>query len=264
MDGKDILYTGDIKVIPTQLFKGANTDYGNVDVMICESTYGNRKQSAREKTEKEFMNAVDATLKHGSMIVSAFAVGRAQEILALLAKENCKWPIYLDGMAKKILKIYLDNSNNASLRNFMKKVHLVKGHSHRMRVLREKGIFITTSGMLTGGPVIDYIKFLHHNPKNLIALTGYQGHHTGGRSLLDTGYMSINGYMTKIHCPYKQFEFSAHADQDELKKLIRKVKPKVLILQHGDDEAIEALAEWADALGIKTYSPKLGDTIELT
>jgi putative mRNA 3-end processing factor len=268
MDGKSILYTGDLKLIETQLFKGADTNYGPVDVMICESTYGNRVQHARKETEKKFLDAINNTLKqNGSIIISAFAVGRAQEILALLAHSNCKAPVYLDGMAKSIIKIVLNNSSCVKdigiLKKFMKRVKLVKGHHNRMNLCRNQGIFITTSGMLTGGPVIDYIKYMHHNPKNLLMLTGYQGPNTNGKTLLETGYMSLNGYMTKIHCQVEKFEFSAHADQDELKTLVRKVKPKHLIIQHGDADAIAAFEEWATHVGFKTYSPKLGDSIEI-
>ncbi|PIN85906.1 hypothetical protein COV19_07485 [Candidatus Woesearchaeota archaeon CG10_big_fil_rev_8_21_14_0_10_44_13] len=267
VDGKRILYTGDINTNETRLLNGAETDYPkDVDVLITEATYGDREHPPRQNTEKEFLNEAEETIeKGGSVLVPVFAVGRAQEIMLLLSKENLGVPVYLDGMAKEATELLLNYpksiKNAAELRDAYEKVRFVKGSIQRKNIANKQGIFVTTSGMVTGGPVMDYLSKLGTDPRNSILLTGYQGEHTNGRMLLETGSVFIDGWKTKISANYKQFDFSAHAGQNDLKKLIKGVNPGKLVFNHGDPGAINALHEWADIVDIRSYAPKIGDKI---
>ncbi|MFC1732980.1 MBL fold metallo-hydrolase [candidate division KSB1 bacterium] len=265
---KKILYTGDINTSDTRLLRGAKTDYmkEDIDIMITEATYGNREHENRQKTEKEFLSEIEKTIERGgSVLIPAFAVGRAQEIISLLNTVNFGVPVYLDGMARKATEIILNfpkSVKNASeLRDAYRHAKSVKGRIQRQNIETKQGIFVTTSGMLTGGPVIEYMKHIAHSPRNSILLTGYQAAHTNGRLLLEKGHVFIDGWKTNIQCNVKQFDFSAHSGQSQLRKMIKNVNPGKLIINHGDYEAVEDMYEWAQMLDIDVHSPDLGDKI---
>ncbi len=266
-DGKTILYTGDYNTDESMLMPKADLDYGEkINIMISESTYGDRNHPNRDKQKSDFLNTIKMVLNRGgSVIIPAFAVGRAQEILLMLSELKTKVPIYLDGMAKKVYSKllregkYVKNINK--LRNFDNKVTFIKGFKKRKDAIKSKAIFVTTSGMVSGGPVIDYIKYLWHDEKNAILLTGYQAEGTGGRALLEHGSMYLDGNKVYVKCLIKKYDFSAHAGLDGLKKNIKNVMPEILILNHGDPGAEDDLAGWAKSIGIKVYTPKIGQSI---
>ncbi len=269
IDDKNVLYTGDIKTTETNLLKGANTNYGvDIDVLIIECTYGDREHSPRQQVEKRFLNAVRRTLDNGgSVLVPCFAVGRAQELLHILGKGNFRQPIFMDGMAVKATRIALNNATNLRdakrLGALFRKAKIVKGRRNRRKLIGKKGIFLTTSGMLTGGPVMDYMKFMGSNPKNSLLLTGWQGPHTNGRLLEREGYVYIDGWKKEIKAHHENFDFSAHVGLADIKSLIKKLSPSTIILNHGDPEAIQNVKEWAEALDYNVYAPNLGDTISI-
>ena len=268
VDGKSILYTGDIKNTDTKLMSAADTNYPDIDVLICESTYGNREHPSRESTEKEFVEEVKRTLKGGgSVIIPSFAVGRAQEILMVIANKRLNVPIFLDGMAVRVTQSILNNPasvrNSVELQNAFDSVTKVTSQNTRFSAIRKQAVYITTSGMLDGGPALFYIKNLGHNPKNSILLTGYQAEESNGRSLLDTGEIKIDDHKFKVNSKVTHFDFSAHAGQADIKRLVRKVNPSKLIFMHGDASALNNLKEWAQALEYDVEIPKLGDIINI-
>jgi len=268
IEGKRILYTGDINTIETRLHHAADTDFPEVDLLICESTYGDREHPDRKKEERDFIASVEETLgRGGNVIVPVFAIGRSQEILLLLAEQNFGVPIYFDGMGVKATDIILENPESIKdakkLKSAFKKAKLIRKPGDRQEVLGKQCIIITTSGMLTGGPIIHYLKYMHTEPKNSILITGYQGEGTNGRMLLEKGELFIDGFQKKIFCEVKKFDFSAHLGLSEIKALVRKVNPKKVIFMHGDEKPLLNLAEWASALDIDVTVPNLGDSIEV-
>ena len=268
IEGKKILYTGDVKTEDTHMHKGGSLNFPPVDVLMIESTYGDREHLPREKTEMLFIKSVKETLaRGGSVIVPVFAVGRAQEVLMTLTKEKWNVPIFLDGMGIRVTDAVLDSSESVrdvkELGNAFDKAKVVKGRFERQKILNQKGIFVTTSGMLTGGPVIEYLRVHHHDPKCSILLTGYQAEETNGRLLLETGDIYIDGLRKKVKCEVKQFDFSAHDGLAQLKNIVRTVAPKKVMFIHGDEKACLLLQEWASAMGFEAYAPKLGEEIEI-
>lgn len=266
-ENKKIVYTGDINTNETRLLKEAESPLPqDIDVLITEATYGDRDHPPRQQTEKEFLKEIGETIaRGGSVLVPVFAVGRAQEIMLLLSKENLGIPVYLDGMAKEATELILDFpksvKNAAELRDAYEKTRFVKGGIQRKNIVKSQGIFITTSGMVTGGPVIDYLKHMCAEPRNSILLTGYQGEHTNGRMLMENGHVFIDGWRTKVNANYKQYDFSAHAGQSGLKKMVKDMNPQKIVLNHGDPAAINAMHEWADMVDIVSYAPNIGDKI---
>lgn len=273
-EGKRILYTGDIKLDETQLH--APTDlagFTNIHTLICEATYGDREHPDRKKTEKDFIGEIKTALaRGGSVIIPVFALGRAQEIL-LIVSDACEQgvlpanvPFYLDGMAAKATELTLHFPESvkqpARLARCFRRAKRITNPGERIAAVKKQGIFITTAGMLTGGPVMEYLKCLN-NPRNAILLTGYQGEHTNGRLLEEEGCVFIDGWKTRVHCAWKKFDFSAHAGLSELKRLIRAVQPKQVVFVHGEPESIKNIADWTRAMDITTHAPNLCDKIHI-
>jgi len=270
-EGKKILYTGDTKLKTTEVVKGAFTDYSDVDVLIIESTYGNRELPDRQETRKRFLDKIEETVqKGGSALIPVFSLGRAQDVLVMLHERKFKTSIYMDGMCKKITnKLIVSNDpyvNNKEILEEMydKRVERIGSERHRRRAMQKQGIFVVTSGMLQGGPVLAYLKDMWHESKNSILLTGYQCKRTNGRHLIEEGFIYIDGWRTEIKCYVEKFDFSGHADKNDLIEIIKRVNPKKLIIQHGDEEAVEELRKWAEQEGKWTvYAPNIGDEIEI-
>lgn len=264
-ENKRIVYSGDIKIDQTRLMNGADTNYKDIDVLITESTYGNREHKDRKETEKQFLEDIETTISNGGdVLIPVFAVGRAQEIMLLLKNKKFGVDIYLDGMAKKATRIILEDEefikNGNDLRNSLNRINIATP-KNRKDIIKEQSIIITTSGMLNGGPIINYLKHIWYDKKNSLFLTGYQTEDSNGRLLLEKGVLYIDGTKIKPKCNYKKFDFSAHAGREELERYINKVNPKKIIFNHGEKDAILSLNEWAKSQGYNTIMPKLGKEI---
>jgi putative mRNA 3-end processing factor len=267
--GKTILYTGDVYHDDRHLQHGLQTDFlkrHNVDIMITESTYGNREHKSRSSEEQKFVAAVKKTLnKGGSVIVPAFAIGRAQELAMILADE-VNVPVYLDGMAKKVADLLVRKElhirNADKLKHALDAVHYVNP-KERNQLLRKQCVIITTSGMVSGGPVMEYLKHVWHNPKDAILLTGFQGEGTNGRMLLEEQAAVVDGMRLEFKCSIQQFDFSGHAGKKHIVSLIKKVKPKTLIINHGNPEAENALKEAVEPFVQDIHLPETGSSIIL-
>ncbi len=267
-DNKNILYTGDINTDPTLLLNQADTNYEeDVDVLIIDSTYGDRDHPDRKSTEDDFIATVREKFEKGSVLVPAFAVGRAQELMILLNKKKFGLPIYLDGMARRVTKDLFNYPDDVrdigALKNSFHNLKEVHGMRERANIVKERAVFMTTSGMLDGGPVIEYLKHFHFDPDTSILLTGYQAEGSNGRNLLTSRHVKLDNQRVTVKSFVKQFDFSAHAGMTGLRNLIKKTNPKALILNHGDPPAIAALKEYAESIGIKAYAPKLNDKIDV-
>jgi len=278
-EGKKLLYSGDINTRTTKLMSPANPKaikkvVGDVDVLITESTYGNRTLPKRSLVEKNFVAKVKEVIARGGIaLVPVFALGRSQEILIILGQAGIKVPIYFDGMGKQLTRKILTNNSsyviNKDLINdsYFKKVQLVGSQGLRTKVSHNKKpcIIITTSGMLQGGPVGTYLKELWHEPKNAVLLTGYQVKGTNGWKLLNEGKIYLDGWLTDAKCEVEKFDFSGHADIKDIQEFVKTINPKILVVQHGDEEAVDNLAQWAvqNTSIKKVYGPRIGEKISV-
>jgi putative mRNA 3-end processing factor len=271
VEGKTILYTGDYNTRTTKLMIPADPHtWGHVDVLITECTYGDRDLPDRGPLEEEFLQMVkDVLSRGGRVLVPVFAVGRAQEILIMLGKRDWPVPIYMDGMAKKVTRAVLDEhnpfvANRDLLARTFDKVQFVTSEEHRSQAAGGPGIFVTTSGMLQGGPAIHYLEHMWSDPKSAVLLTGYQVKNTNGW-LLDNEHVAyVGGYRTKVQCEVHRFDFSGHLSQEDLRAAITATQPKILIFNHGNTAAIEHMAAWAKgALQCEVFAPTVGEQIEI-
>ena len=273
-EGKKILYTGDQKYKSAELMKGIEPDIGNpelkdIDVLITESTYGGKPLPDRETIKDAFISKIEEVIKKGSVIIPVFALGRAQEILIILSRKKWPVPIYLDGMAVEVTKKILSGNpaylnNRKELSDMFRKIITIKKEKNREKIMGSKGIFITTSGMLQGGPVMSYLENMWGNPNDAILLTGFQCKRTNGRLLLDEGFIYLDGWKTYVKAKVQKFDFSGHSDDNELKEFIRKIKPKRLVLCHGDEPSVLSIKAWAEKeLKIEVAAPYVGDSVEI-
>ncbi|MGI0072003.1 MAG: MBL fold metallo-hydrolase [Thermoplasmata archaeon] len=232
---KDVLFTGDLQTLPTHLVGGAESSH--CDVLVIESTYAGKEHPDRKETERRFRDKVAETVERGGkVIVPAFAVGRAQEVLMALAASG--FETYLDGMARKVNSIYLSApeylADARKFRRALEGVNVVEAPGDRKKALREADVIVTTGGMLDGGPVLYYVGELYRDANSSILLTGYQVEGSNGRQLMDEGTLTIDE--TKIHpvCEIDKFDFSAHAGHSDLVRFIEGTGARTVILMHGD------------------------------
>ncbi|MDD3264208.1 MAG: MBL fold metallo-hydrolase [Candidatus Nanoarchaeia archaeon] len=272
-----LIYTGDINSIDTQLlekhyFYREDSDierFKEVDCLILESTYSDKEHENRELIEKKFIETLKLRQKAGPVIVATFGVQRAQELLTLFEKNKLfeKYNIYLDGMAVKTTNTFLSESefiiNADLLRKAFRKVNHIHGFEERRIALKKRGIYITTSGMLSGGPVMSYLKELHDDPNTTILLTGYQCEGTNGRTLLELGYVEVDGRIFRPKCYFEKFDLSGHAGHKDLVKLVEKLKPKKVILNHGDESSILNFEKELLSKDVQVIAPKINEEIEL-
>ncbi|MBU1120420.1 MAG: MBL fold metallo-hydrolase [archaeon] len=264
---KSLVYTGDFHLRETRLLNGADTRIGKTDYLIIESTYGDRHHEKRKTLEKRFVESVQDTInKGGWAIVPAFAVGRSQEILDILHEYKIEAPIFFDGMGQKASAISLRYpeflKDPKFLGNALHAANWVKGRN-RSKALKEPSIIVTSAGMLEGGPVIFYLSKLFDDKNSKVFLTGYQVEGTNGRNLLEKGVINLDGEKVKVNTEVELYEFSAHAEQNELLELIQKLEPEKVFLVHGDEEVIEVFAKEVKALGFEAVKPRNGEEIEL-
>ncbi len=262
--GKSVVYVGDFKLSPQALHKGAEVVEG--DVLIIESTYALRDHPPRNEVEERFISDVRTVLDNGgNALVPAFAVGRSQELLAILHKNGLSDVTYLDGMAKKATEIVLKNKrfiyNQSVLAEAAESATWVDDMPTRDEALSKPSVILTTAGMLSGGPVCSYIRNL--NKDSRVFLTGYQVEGTNGRSLMDRGVMNIRGKQVRIDTQVSYYDFSAHAGTDDLYEYARRSSPHTVICVHGDSKSTAALAEHFKEEGFDSYAPKVGDMIDV-
>ncbi len=261
---RNLVYTGDFKLEPQTLHEGA--EIVKADTLIIESTYGARDHPDKSSVVKLFISSIKEVIgNNGTALIPAFAVGRSQEILALLHKNNLSGVTYMDGMSRKATEIVLRNpgyiKGGGMLAEAVRKTVQISKPYQREEALQGGHIIITTAGMLNGGPVLDYITKL--NKQSMIFLTGYQAEDTNGRKLMDEKPLDIDGRKFAVRNPYAFFDLSAHAGQQDLYDYVKGADPENVILVHGDVEAGAAFKDWLQTEGFKAQTPKVGDTIKV-
>jgi len=264
---KNVIYSGDFKMDETRMFKGADKRIGKAEVLIIESTYGDRNSGDRKELEKQFAEEIQETVdKGGFAIVPAFAVGRSQELIDVLYENRVNAEIFFDGMGQKVARTTLEFPENLknpkSLGKALHSVNWVK-KGKRNPVLEKPCVIVSSAGMLQGGPVLWYLKKLLSNKNTKIFLTGYQVEGTNGRNLLDKRLLDLDGETVKVKNEVKKFDFSAHASQDELIELVKLVDPELVVCVHGDEEIINVFQKKLKIEGFNSVAPKLGQEIKL-
>lgn len=264
---KRIFYTGDFKLSETRLLRGANyKEIDDVDVLITESTYAYKEHPPREAVEEKLIEIIEETIANdGNVLIPVFAVGRAAEILLVLHAYKIKYPIYLDGMAKEATEIIMRYpellKDHKALKKALERVVPLYTAKDRKIALKGPSIIVTTAGMLSGGPVIHFLKKLRKKEECSLVFTGFQVPGTPGRDLLETGIYSNENVSFKVKMNIKYLDFSAHSSRTELLELIEHINPEKIIVMHGDN--CEEFAAELNKNGYTAFAPKNGDRLEV-
>jgi putative mRNA 3-end processing factor len=264
-----VAYTGDINLMNTALTKPADLNsLRDVNVLVMETTYGRFNHPAREQTERAFVEAVREVVESGgTVLVPAFSLARSQELLAVLAKYGFEYPVFYDGMVREIMDLMIKHKESINDWNSLKKAYdeftYVSTWEERSKAVKEKGVIISSAGMLKGGPAVWYFRKISSNPKNAVFLVSYQAENTPGRRILETG--KFDEYSPLLKARLELFDFSSHAGKKELKKIVKSAeKLEKLILVHGSPDNLTAFGkEIKEETGVDVIIPQSGQEIKL-
>lgn len=290
----NIVYTGDYKYGRTMLLEAAATEFPRVETIITESTYGGADDimPSRVEAEERLTAIINETLeRRGKVLIPVPAVGRAQEIMLIidgymrrgLMKEA---PVFIEGMISEATAIhtaypeYLGREVRYSILHdgvnpFQSDYFTVVEHPNvRQDIIDgEPCIIMATSGMLEGGPVIEYFKNLADNENNAIIFVSYQIEGTLGRrvqkGLTEATMMNSEGKMdvVKVRLRVESIEgFSGHSDRRQITNYIINLKPKPerVIVCHGERAKCLSMANFIQKrCGIQTLVPAIMETFRL-
>ncbi|MBD3210470.1 MBL fold metallo-hydrolase [Candidatus Micrarchaeota archaeon] len=253
-DKKRVLFTGDICMRKTRVLDPCETGL-RADTLIMESTYGSKddKIPSYKESYKQMIKAINKTLDAGGhVIIPSFAVGRAQEVLLALddymrSGTLREAKIYIEGMIGKTMKVYRHNAIYAN-EDIKRRILMSEDDPFnspnfyrpktktREDVLKEPCIIVTTSGMLTGGPVNFYLEHLGNDPKTKLIFVGYQAEGTPGHRIINgKRTIRIRDKEIKLRLKVEKFSLSAHADFHELLQFVKSVRGlKDIFIMHGE------------------------------
>lgn len=282
-----LLVSGDFSRSDQRTVAGMTLPKFRPDVLVTESTYGNRLHANRAAEERRLIDTIARTIgRGGSVLIPAFALGRSQEVLLTLQHFQAQdmfpsVPIWVDGLVRSVCEVYANFPEYLmpSLRRrveesgnpfYWKKgyIRAVGRASEREKLLKSGPcIIVASSGMLSGGPSQFYAFQMASDPRNAILLTGYQDEESPGKKLLEIaesggGYFSYEGQSVEIVCEMNKYGLSAHADAAEIAAFVRALEPEAVLLVHGDEDARAKLAPMLSGLAV--HLPDNGETFTYT
>lgn len=257
IDGTSILFSGDLGRPNDMLMKPPAVVNG-ADYLVLESTYGDRLHSRTDPADALEQIVNRTADRNGTLVVPAFAVGRAQTLMYLLhqlkrEKRIPSIPIYLNSpMAINATDIFRRHSvehrlSEKECAQVFDDIHLVHSveESKALNRRRDPIIIISASGMITGGRVLHHIEAFGPDPRNTILLTGFQGAGTRGSDLASgAGTVKMHGVHVPIRAEIVVLEnLSAHADCSEILQWLGNFTsaPRQTYLTHGEPVASDAL-----------------------
>jgi uncharacterized protein len=289
----NILYSGDYKYAKTQLLDSAVSNYPRVETLITESTYGASSDLMPDQrvVYNNFTENINKTLTNGGkVLIPVPAVGRAQEIMLVLDKEMkegrlIEAPIYIEGMISEASAIHMSyahylgqevrRSVSQGINPFQSEYFtVVNGWGKRDEVLNDQNpaIIMATSGMLEGGPSVEYFKEIATKENNQMIFVSYQINGTLGRRVLDgntneVSMMEKNGKVKVIplKCKTQKIDgFSGHSDFNQILNFVSRIKPKRVLVNHGERTKSENTASTIyNKLGIRSSVPDNREIIKL-
>ena len=271
-DAHNLAYSGDNKLERSSLFNPATNRFPRLETLVLESTYGGYRdlQPSRQQATDAFSALATKVLSRGGkLIVPVFAVGRSQEVMLVLEERMREGkiprvPVYLDGMIFEATAIHTAYPEflNSQLRTqifqqgdnpFLSDVfRRVDSSQMRYGILDSKDpcIILATSGMMSGGPVMEYFRAWAPDEKNGLLFVGYQAEGTFGRRLQrGLSEATFLDGSRQVSVPVKldlaTIEgFSGHSDRAQLMNYVATLdpRPQRIILNHGEESKVLDLA----------------------
>lgn len=284
---KVVVFSGDIGPRGAPLHKDP-VPFKHADVVFMESTYGDRDHKSLVDTAIEGRKIIaEAIANKGKILVPAFAIGRTQLLLYLLAgafkrKTLPPFPIFVDSpMAIEATNIYrrrlelfdeeaIAMQKSGELATHLRTAKAVQTGKESMALNKVRGpcLIMAGSGMCTGGRIMHHLKENLPRPEATVLIVGFQSHGTLGRALVDgKKLVSIHGVKVPVRAAIKTMGgLSGHAGQSDLVQWFSSLagsRPRV-ILTHGEDKARNALRRIiSDRFGLDCQMPDLNDVVEI-
>ena len=286
----NVAFSGDIHYDDTRLFNGAVNEFPRVETLVMESTYGGRSdyQTDQEDAEKQLVDVINEAYDNGGkVLIPAFAVGRSQEIMLVLEEAMRKgkipeMPVHLDGMIWEATAIHttypeylrddlrdriFHDDENPFLADYFN--HIDGGEEERQEVADgDQAIVLSTSGMVTGGPLMSWLRHVGSDPDSRMVFVGYQAQGTLGRRI-QNGWDEIpvndrnGGRRSNTMSMKMDVEtvdgFSGHADRQGLENFVRTMnpRPEKVLCVHGDEKSTQDLSSALyHEFNMRTFAPK--------
>lgn len=285
-DGRTLVFSGDLGPKGTPILRDP-ASIAQADLVLMESTYGDRLHRDRAETIHELEEILDDAWRSGGcVLIPAFAVGRTQELLYWFAKhwdawKMSRWQIFLDSpMASKVVDVYdrhhdlFDDDARRVWRNHpnpfkLPNLHITESVDESMAINRmERGIIVIAgSGMANAGRILHHFKHRLHRKQTHVVFVGYQAEGTTGRRIVDGAkWVRIHGHDVRVNAQrHTVGGLSAHTDQRGLMDWYGDFRDRPpLALVHGEDKAREALAgEIGEAYGISATLARPGLVLDV-
>ncbi|MDE3088913.1 MAG: MBL fold metallo-hydrolase, partial [Chloroflexota bacterium] len=278
-----VLISGDISISPQRTVDGCKPPTLRPDVLILESTYGGRLHAHRPTEERKLVERIAAiTGAGGKVLIPAFALGRAQELIEILrafrkAGELPSIPVWVDGMVRAVCGIYSQFPDALPLalqergaKFFDETTRAIESVAQRNALVWENnpGIIIASSGMLAGGPSLSYARAFAGKPEHAILLTGYQDEESPGRKLQAMatrarGTLKLGKDVVDVQCQLGTYALSAHADEGQLIALTETLDPTTVFVAQGDADARARLQKALRERGRRVELPRAGQALDL-
>ena len=285
-----LVFSGDLGRPGTPIIRDPTVITEGADYVLMESTYGGREHEPADEAIRLLAEIVREVASHkGVLLIPAFAIGRTQEIVwhldrLLTAGDVPHLPLYLDSpMASLAGDIYhrypgfyddetfaLLEAGETPLDYPGAQVTTTVASSRAIGVASRPMVIVASSGMLTGGRIVNHLRELIDDPGALLLFVGYQGEGTLGAHLQAGARRArIDGAERDVRCQVRSISgFSAHADESELLDWLAPFaqserKPRRVFLVHGDPDALTALEPKVRALGLQPYRPAWREEVDL-
>jgi metallo-beta-lactamase family protein len=299
-----VMFTGDIGRFNKPIIQDPTLDFAeedrDIDLLIMESTYGNRFHDPAENMKSELLRVItEAQPRKGVILIPAFSYGRTQEMLYLLHElynegSIPRIPVYVDSpLSSKITKVFGEHPevyDQATHKTFLEKgenpfafkqLKYIETLEESMALNRntEPAIVIASAGMCEAGRILHHLRHKIHNPSTTILIVGFMAEHTLGRKIMDRGLEFQNsgrkGKAPSVKILGKEYPMaaniqtmsglSAHGDQNELLKFLTEsnLNIKNIAVVHGEESQSLALADKLNGMGMRAFVPMTGETVRV-
>jgi len=286
-DGKTVAFSGDVGNENAPILQDTE-QLGNIDVLVCESTYGGRTHESRQEADAMLLKLIkEGVERGGTIMMPTFSIERTQEILYAMDTwcdegKMPRFPIYVDSpmaiRAIDVYKKYPEYYDAEASKQYMKgddfldfpglTLTLDKEDSKKINSAPAPKMIIAGSGMMTGGRILHHAMRYLSDPNSTLIIVGYQAYGTLGRRLYEGAeQVKIMGKEVEVNATIKAIGgLSAHADKQKLLRWIggAQKKPAKVYFVHGEPESATELAHAVrDELGIEAFVPEEGEKNEI-
>ena len=300
----NVAFSGDIGRFDKPIIKDPALDFADdhkdIDLLIMESTYGDRLHEPVRDLRPRLKQILQETYdRKGTLLIPSFAFGRTQEILYILHElydtgEVPRVPIYVDSpLATKLTKVFAEHPevyDQETHDTFLEKgknpfshakIHFVGSVEESIALNKDKTphIVVSASGMCEAGRILHHLRYKIHDARNTILMVGFQAQHTLGRRILEQGRAYAESgrkgaapvvkffnkeYPLKAHVAAID-GFSAHADKQEMLRFLKEsnLKVKKIAVVHGEEDQTLAFADTLRSKGFSVVAPRRGESVQV-